>query len=59
MTIFTIDTENNISAFATDDAAAAASSTPFDLSPTRRNWRNCAKAGRRSAWWQRGTACRV
>jgi hypothetical protein len=31
MTIFTIDNENNITAFATAEAAAAASSTPFDL----------------------------
>jgi hypothetical protein len=31
MTIFTIDNENSITAFATAEAAAAASSTPFDL----------------------------
>jgi len=31
MTIFTIDNENNITAFATAEAAAAASTTPFDL----------------------------
>ena len=31
MTIFTIDNENAITAFATAEAAAAASSTPFDL----------------------------
>ena len=31
MTIFTIDNENNITAFATAAAAAAASTTPFDL----------------------------
>jgi hypothetical protein len=31
MTIFTIDNQNNITAFATPAAAAAASTTPFDL----------------------------
>src|SRR5580698_839816 len=31
MTIFTIDNENNITALATAEAAAAASTTPFDL----------------------------
>jgi hypothetical protein len=31
MTIFTIDNENSITAFATAEAAAAASTTPFDL----------------------------
>jgi len=31
MTIFTIDNENSITAFANAEAAAAASSTPFDL----------------------------
>jgi hypothetical protein len=31
MTIFTIDNENNITVFATAEAAAAAGTTPFDL----------------------------
>src|SRR5580704_8394006 len=31
MTIFTIDNDNSITAFATAEAAAAASTTPFDL----------------------------
>ena len=31
MTIFTIDTDNNVTAFATAEAANAASTTPFDL----------------------------
>ena len=31
MTIFTIDSDNNITAFATAEGAAAASTTPFDL----------------------------
>ena len=31
MTIFTIDNENSITAFATAEAAVAASQTPFDV----------------------------
>ena len=37
MTTFTIDSENNISAFTTPEEAAAMAATPLTLSPTKRN----------------------
>ena len=35
MKTFTIDTDNNISAFATPEAAAAATTTPFDIAESK------------------------
>ena len=44
MTIFTIDQENAISAFATAEEAAVASTTPFDIFSTEQELADLAKA---------------
>ena len=58
MKTFTIDEQNNITAFGTEEEAAAATVTPFDSFTSQKNLAEIwPPVGRRSAWRRSGTAC--
>ena len=59
MKTFTIDTDNNISAFATPEEAAATTTTPFDTFASQKELANLAALGRRNGWSPSGTAWRA
>ena len=60
MTTFTIDEQNNITAFGSAEEAAAATATPFDsFSQPKGTGGTGRRLAGRSAWWPSGTACRA
>jgi hypothetical protein len=46
---FTIDTDNNISAFATPEEAAASTATPFEFFASQKEWPSWLPLGQRPA----------